>query len=752
MTDGHTVPGGAEPVPNASSITKGQLFTLVFAFLLRHCCTEVAAADLILLLNTLVPGCMPHNMYFFKKLLKEGVTNHIDTHGLCSYCGDYLCEITSNLTSYTCTNCKKCLNINELIKSGHTFLTYSIENQLKNLCENMKIGSKLVALQQSDGNLLNDIHDGSEYRQLNVKFPDSLSLTCNTDGIPAFASSNTSLWPIYFVINELPLALRPVYMMLAALWSGPSKPRLESLFKPVVNCLEKLHDTGFVWVNNGRLVTTKVYMCLVTCDSVARPLLQNFKQFNGHYGCGFCYNEGTVVEKGLGYVRSYVEPEGGKPPERTHAEIMTHAQMAVEQCSCVFGVKGPSILALVPGFNLSFGFVPEYMHSVLLGVVRQFLFLWFDSTSHSKPYYLGRKISDIDNTLLEIKPPSTIKRLPRSLTYRKYWKASEWRNFLLFYSPIVLKPYFPREFFRHWCLLVFAIFHLMLTPVYSNDLLLAERALNKFVARISDLYGVQHISFNVHLLTHLVPSVRRWGPLWSHSAFCFEDANGKLLTFFHGTRGVTSQIFRSFLGATHLRKLVNTYVTDSSAVVLDRIVNMASFCKNAFKLENVVCLGHPVRRSLSASEVVAIESIFSISHWQSIEISAYQRIVINGTLLHTRNYSRSTRTNDSYFYACSKAFLLANCIVIQFCSSVDCCINHNVQTEVVFLAHPISTTTVQNVDTDINANLSVHIQNAVVDYDAVCAVKPSDFCRKLFMLSDHVTDVFLMSLPRFELD
>ena len=96
--------------------------------------------------------------------------------------------------------------------------------------------------------------------------------------------------------------------------------------------------------------------------------------------------------------------------------------------------------------------------------------------------------------------------------------------------------------------------------------------------------------------------------------FCFEDANGKLLTFFHGTRGVTSQIFRSFLGATHLRKLVNTYVTDSSAVVLDRIVNMASFCKNAFKLENVVCLGHPVRRSLSASEVVAIESIFSISH------------------------------------------------------------------------------------------------------------------------------------------
>jgi len=179
-----------------------------------------------------------------------------------------------------------------------------------------------------------------------------------------------------------------------------------------------------------------------------------------------------------------------------------------------------------------------------------------------------------------------------------------------------------------------------------------------------------------------------------------------------GHEGSPAKFFGPFLVQHICENLWNTYVTDSSAVVLDRIVNMASFCKNAFKLENVVCLGHPVRRSLSASEVVAIESIFSISHWQSIEISAYQRIVINGTLLHTRNYSRSTRTNDSYFYACSKAFLLANCIVIQFCSSVDCCINHNVQTEVVFLAHPISTTTVQNVDTDINANLSVHIQKS----------------------------------------
>jgi len=75
--DDYAVPDGASPVYAGSSITKGQLFTLVFAFLLRHCCTEVAAADLLLLLNTVIPGCMPHNLYFFKKLLQPGYSRSV---------------------------------------------------------------------------------------------------------------------------------------------------------------------------------------------------------------------------------------------------------------------------------------------------------------------------------------------------------------------------------------------------------------------------------------------------------------------------------------------------------------------------------------------------------------------------------------------------------------------------------------------------------------------------------------------------
>jgi hypothetical protein len=44
-----------------------------------------------------------------------------------------------------------------------------------------------------------------------------------------------------------------------------------------------------------------------------------------------------------------------------------------------------------------------------------------------------------------------------------------------------------------------------------------DLALHKFVGLVEELYGIENITYNVHLLTHLTTSVERWGPLWAHS-------------------------------------------------------------------------------------------------------------------------------------------------------------------------------------------------------------------------------------------
>ena len=35
------------------------------------------------------------------------------------------------------------------------------------------------------------------------KYPNNISFVLNTDGVPIFKSSKTSIWPIYLMINEL---------------------------------------------------------------------------------------------------------------------------------------------------------------------------------------------------------------------------------------------------------------------------------------------------------------------------------------------------------------------------------------------------------------------------------------------------------------------------------------------------------------------------------------------------------------------
>ena len=87
-------------------------------------------------------------------------------------------------------------------------------------------------------------------------------------------------------------------------------------------------------------------------------------------------------------------------------------------------MKGPSWLAAIPHYDIIRGTTIDYMHAVLLGVCRQLLKLWLDSRHNKELWYLGNKLDELDRRLCSIKPPSEVKRIPRSIrTTRKYWKG-----------------------------------------------------------------------------------------------------------------------------------------------------------------------------------------------------------------------------------------------------------------------------------------------------------------------------------------
>lgn len=208
----------------------------------------------------------------------------------------------------------------------------------------------------------------------------------------------------------------------------------------------------------------------------------------------------------------------------------------------IMGVKGFSSMVKAPGLDIIRGTTIDYMHCVLLGVMKMMLSLWFDISHRTKDWSIRNKIKEINERLLSIQPPNFINRMPQNLEDISQWKASELRSFLIFYSTAVLNGYLPSQFFEHFILLPPAIFLLLQDTISSHDLNKSRKMLQKFCLQMEELYEDRYLTFNLHCLLHLVDKVKDLGPLWSHSCFFYEDLNGDLRSLFHGTNNIQQQI------------------------------------------------------------------------------------------------------------------------------------------------------------------------------------------------------------------
>lgn len=146
-----------------------------------------------------------------------------------------------------------------------------------------------------------------------------------------------------------------------------------------------------------------------------------------------------------------------------------------------------------------------------------------------------------------IKTPSIVQRKPRKLNTIKYWKATEFLYWLLFYSPTVLLDILPKKFYNHWILLVVSMYCLLDESISEKKLALVEYLLIKFVLNTGKIYGPEHVTYNVHILLHIPECVRNWGMLWNYSNFLFESFNGTLKRFVYGSQNAGHQIAQRFL-------------------------------------------------------------------------------------------------------------------------------------------------------------------------------------------------------------
>ena len=119
------------------------------------------------------------------------------------------------------------------------------------------------------------------------------------------------------------------------------------------------------------------------------------------------------------------------------------------------------------------------MHAVLLGVTKQYTTLLL--SNFGRKYYVGSptNLRHINNLLTAIRPPFCISRAPRVIESFRNWKATEWRNWLLFYAPVCLYGILENKYFSHFGLLSRAIYKLLAKNTTAEELSQAEVELTK---------------------------------------------------------------------------------------------------------------------------------------------------------------------------------------------------------------------------------------------------------------------------------
>lgn len=310
-------------------------------------------------------------------------------------------------------------------------------------------------------------------------------LELNVDGLPIFKSSKKQFWPILGSFGST--------VFIIAIYFGTSKPcSIDSFFKDFISEVNNL--------SNVRVVR-------FVCDGPAKSFIKQMKYPNSYHSCNHCNIKGKYDE-----IVCFKEIGNTMRTDYSFREKLDRPHH-----------KDTTPLVNLP-IDMVHAFPFDYMHVVCLGVVKRLLRYWMEGPLKQQRISANHQLQ-ISNKLLSLRScfPSDFSRKPRPLTDVKFWKATEFRTFLLNTGVIVLKDVVDSKVYNHFLLLHIGI-RLLCDPLnYSENLVSAHSCLQKFVKKCSKLYGDQMLVSNVHALLHLADDCSRHGTLDEFSAFKFEN-------------------------------------------------------------------------------------------------------------------------------------------------------------------------------------------------------------------------------------
>ena len=270
------------PGIDGSDVRLGAIVLLLLTYSLRFRQSDEAFSQLLELIAFILPAGnrIPRSLYMLRKLLGAYVKLP-KIHYYCAFCYTHV-----ERNARTCSNpvCVK-----DLTKSGAMayFVLHDLVEQIarlfqkKQFCKEVRTHRFKHYRKKKNPTDISDVYDGQNYKRIFdegfLAEENNISFCMNTDGVPVFISSKIQMWPVYLMINELPLAQRKLKenVVLYGIWIGRNKPMMWSYLKPLKDQMETISKGVSVTDYAGNLINVAACILSCVCDLPAKSMVSN---------------------------------------------------------------------------------------------------------------------------------------------------------------------------------------------------------------------------------------------------------------------------------------------------------------------------------------------------------------------------------------------------------------------------------------------------------------------------------------------
>lgn len=333
-----------------------------------------------------------------------------------------------------------------------------------------------------------------------------IEILIGIDGLPLFKSKGAEVWPILGSVFNIPSLKRMVFPI--GIYFGNAKPNDAKIYLQ-----EFVLEVNTLYQNGIEILGKKFKFDLkgFSMDAPAKAFILNIKGHAGYCSCTKCHVYGH-------YIHNRTTFPDMNARERTHEDFIAYKDSSFHHGTCP--------LTDITHIDFIKCFPLDYLHLVCLGIVRTILYIW----KFEKPglKFCQRIIDQISSALenLAAHVPLEFSRKPRSLDELRRWKATEFRQFLLYTGIVVLKDILGKDFKdRYEC---FLELHVAMTILLSEHYCrkyanYASALLRHFLEFFVIIYGPKFMTHNFHGLIHIAADTEVFGALDNCSTFMFEN-------------------------------------------------------------------------------------------------------------------------------------------------------------------------------------------------------------------------------------